>query len=350
MNRTRQTHSLQFAVTVLGFAMIGCPGTPWTQLPAQSSAPAMADSGGKTDVTKGSTPQDSGLQRHPLDFDSSQPDAHEEYLLGGGDDVIVSVAGRPELSGPHVIGPDGRITMPVIGTVDIGDKSRDDAAKAIDAALSKYYSGEMSSTVQVTKYGSNHILLLGAIEHPGVITFDQPPTLLEAITRGGSVLNADRTTQTARKCVIYRGDDKVMNVNLSERFDSRRALNDIRLRRNDIVYIPEDQESLVSVLGEVTHPGPVRLNGNSTLVTLLANAGGITEKAGNPTIQIVTPSTGKIQSVKFKDLLVPPGGSDIALHDGDIIYVPRSGIAKAGYFFQQISPIVGIGTIFAVSH
>ena len=48
----------------------------------------------------------------------------------------------------------------------------------------------MTSTVEVTKYGSNHILLLGAIEKPGVITFDQPPTLLEAITRGGAVLNS----------------------------------------------------------------------------------------------------------------------------------------------------------------
>jgi polysaccharide export outer membrane protein len=299
--------------------------------------------------TATSAPQDSGLQRHPLDLESSQPDPNEEYMLGGGDDVVVSVAGRPELSGPHVIGPDGRITMPVIGTVNIGEKTRDDASKAINAALATYYTGEMSSTVQVTKYGSNHVLLLGAIEHPGVLTFDQPPSLLEAVTRGGLVFNADRTTQTARKCVIYRGDDKVMNVNLSERFDSKRALNNVRLRRNDIIYFPEDQESLVSVLGEIVHPGPVRLSGNSTLITLISNAGGITEKAGNPLIQIITPSTGKVQTVKFKALLQPPSGSDISIHDGDIIYVPRSGLAQTGFFFQQISPIIGMGTIFSLS-
>jgi len=307
---------------------------------SQASSPA---------ASTGTTPQESGLQRHPLDFEASQPRPDDEYLLGGGDEIVVSVAGRPELSGAHLVGPDGRITMPVVGTVNVGEKSRDDAAKAIDAAISKDYSGEISSTVQVTKYGSNHILLLGAIEHPGVITFDQPPSLLEAVTRGGPVINADRTTQTARKCVIYRGDDKVMNVNLSERFDSKRALNDIRLRRNDIVYIPEDQESLISVLGEVMHPGPVRLNSNTTLTSLLANAGGITEKAGNPLIQIFTPSTGKVQTIKFQDLLRPPAGSDIALHDGDIVYVPRSGIAKTGFFFQQISPIIGIGTLFTLT-
>jgi polysaccharide biosynthesis/export protein len=350
MKRTPQIHLLQFAFMTLTLALIGYPVAPLGQLEAQSTIPTAVQPASQTGAQlTGSTPQESGLQRHPLDFDASQPKADEEYLLGGGDDVIVSVSGRPELSGAHVVGPDGRITMPVIGTVNIGEKSRDDAAKAIDSALSKYYSGDMSSTVQVTKYGSNHILLLGAIEHPGVIIFDQPPSLLEAITRGGAVINADKTTQTARKCIIYRGDDKVMNVNLSERFDSKRALNDVRLRRNDIVYIPEDQESLISVMGEVTKPGPVRLNGNSTVVTLLSNAGGITEKAGNPLIQIITPSTQKVQTIKFKDLLQPPNGSDIALHDGDIIYVPRSGLAKTGFFFQQISPIIGIGEIFTIA-
>ncbi len=294
--------------------------------------------------------QQPGLQRHPLDIGDSKPDPNEEYLIGAGDEILVSVAGRPELSGPHVVGPDGRITLPVVGSVVVGEKSRDDAAHSIDEAAGAYYSGKMSSTVQVTKYGSNHILLLGAIEHPGVITFDQPPSLLEAITRGGSLVNADRTTQMPKKCIVYRGDDQVMNVNLSDRFDSKRALNDIHLRRNDIIYVPENQESLISVLGEVTHPGPVRLTQKDTLVSLLAEAGGVTEKAGNPLIEIVEPSTGKIQRIKFKELLTLQGGSDIALHDGDIIFVPRSGLAKTGFFFQQISPIVSLGTLATIAN
>jgi polysaccharide export outer membrane protein len=260
------------------------------------------------------------------------------------------VSGRPELSGAHTVGPDGRITLPLVGTVLVGDKSRDDAAHAIDETLAKDYTGTITSTVQVTKYGSNHILLLGAIQNPGLITFDQPPTLLEAITRGGAVLNSDKSQQTVRKCIVYRGDSQVMNVNISDRLDGKRTLNDIRLRRNDIVYIPENQESLISVLGEVKTPGPVRLQQNSTLVSLLASAGGITEKAGNPTIKIVEPSTGKVQTIKFKDLITLQGGSDISLHDGDIVFVPRSGLSNVGYVMQQIAPIMGMATIFTLTH
>jgi hypothetical protein len=52
-----------------------------------------------------------------------------------------------------------------------------------------------------------------------------------------------------------------------------------------------------------------------------------------------------VQRVRFNDLLNPRKRNDIALHDGDLIVVPRSGLAKAGFFFQQLSPILGIGTI-----
>lgn len=319
---------------ILSFCFSYASRTAYAQSPTAPAVPAQ---------------ESAPFQRHPLDIENTQPDPHEEYTLGPGDTIMVDVAGRPELSGTQVVGPDGRITMPGVGSVLVGDKTRDDAAHAVDEALSKDYSGTITSTVQVTKYGSNHILLYGAIEKPGLIAFDQPPTLLEVITMGGHVLTPDKNMPTARRCVIYRGSSYVMNVNISDRFDGQRALNDIRLRRNDIVFIPEHQESVISVLGEVNKPGPVQLLPSSTLISLLANAGGPTEKAGsNPKITITEASTGRIQEISFKELLTLHGGSDVSLHDGDIVYVPRSGLAKAGFFMQQIAPITGLATAFAL--
>ena len=80
---------------------------------------------------------------------------------------------------------------------------------------------------------------------------------------------------------------------------------------------------------------------------MIATSGGLTQQASsNPEILIVEPSTGRRQQVKFKELLkVPGGGSDITLHDGDIVYVPRSGLASFGFFMQQISPVTSVGSI-----
>jgi polysaccharide biosynthesis/export protein len=318
-------------------AQTSSPSSP-SQTPLTPSTPAPASSFGNSYAD---------LQRRGVDIESSQPDPHEQYLLGGGDEINVTVTGRPELSGNHILGPDGRITLPMVGSVDLGDKSRDDAAVAIDDALGKYYSGKVFSTVQVTKYGSNHILLLGAVEHAGVIPFDQPPTLLEAITRGGSLSGSKGGTP--KRCIVFRGQNQVMNVNISDRLDGQKALNDIRLRRNDIVYIPANQESMISVLGEVTHPGPVELEPRATLASVLADSGGITPQAGNPEILIVEPSTGRRQQVKFKELLKLQGGADVTLHDGDIVYVPRSGLATVGFTLQQIAPLTQLGSIATIA-
>ena len=69
---------------------------------------------------------------------------------------------------------------------------------------------------------------------------------------------------------------------------------------------PACGERFVSVLGEVQHPGAVPLTNNSTLASVLAEAGGFTAKAGNkPHIQIVDPANGTSRIISFNDVLNP---------------------------------------------
>jgi polysaccharide export outer membrane protein len=287
------------------------------------------------------------LQQHPEDaLKALEPTGHEEYEVAGGDELAVTVAGRPELSGPQLVGPDGRITLPVVGSIDVGGLTRDAAAAAISKATSAYYT-DVSVTVQVNRYGSNHILLLGNVTHPGLLTFDQPPTLLEAITRGGAVAGGtdDKTSRFPSRCIIYRGSNQVVSVDLDDLLEAGKAFSDIRLRRNDVVFIPADQDRVVSVIGEVRNPGAITLTHSSTLIKLIAETGGLSPTAGSPTIMIVHPATGKTQYIAFKELLKPNGGTDISLNNGDIVFVPKSGLAKTGYFLQQIAPLASLATV-----
>jgi len=80
-----------------------------------------------------------------------EPGADEEYRLGKGDEITVSFAGRPEMLAKLVVGPDGRITLPLAGDVMMADRTRPEAAKAIEDALANYYTN-VSVQVTVTKY------------------------------------------------------------------------------------------------------------------------------------------------------------------------------------------------------
>jgi polysaccharide export outer membrane protein len=280
-----------------------------------------------------------------------EPPADEEYTLGRGDEITIDFSGRPESQAKLVIGPDGRISLPVAGEVMIAGLTRTGSATAVEAALAPYYSN-VSAQVTVTRYTANRVLVLGAVDHPGSYSFESTPTLLEALTRGGlPKTGPNNIPDVPDECAIYRGSNQVMRVELRKLVESGNPLADLRLRRDDVVYVPNMTDHFVSVLGEVAHPGPVQLSHASTLASVLASAGGTTDKAGlKPRIQIIDPSTGKSRVLSMNDVLNPLKSSEITLKPGQIIYVPRSGWNKATYFMERLAPLTELTTLLVLDN
>jgi polysaccharide export outer membrane protein len=293
-----------------------------------------------------------------------EPAANEEYTLGPGDEISLDFPGRPELSGKRIVGPDGRITLSLVGSLAVADNNREEVAKLVVDALSPYYK-ELSVTVNVDKYGSNRVIVLGSVQHPGVLYFDTMPTLLDVIARSGLLATAGTGPSAAAptgpstsasnhdaipaRCAIYRGNDQVVWVDLRQMLQSGNSMADMRLRRNDIVYVPAQQEVFVSVLGGgITHAGAIPLTSESTLASVLAQAGGLTEGAA-ANIQVIQPSIGRTVTIPFKTLLTLTGTDEVKLQPGDVIFVPKSGFYKSTYVIQRLSPIASIGALVALA-
>ena len=284
-----------------------------------------------------------------------EPAADEEYSLGAGDEISLDFPGHPELSGKKVVGPDGRITLSLVGPINVADKNRNEVATLVVSSLSTYYKN-LTVTVNVDKYGSNRVIILGSVQHPGVLYFDNTPTLLDVIARGGLLANAGTGPSNGpgvhdgipERCAIYRGNDQVVWVDLKQLLQSGNSMADLRLRRNDIVFVPAQQEVFVSVLGSVMHAGAIPLTAQSTLASVLAEAGGLAEGA-SANIQVIQPSTGKTLTIPFKSLLTVKGTDEVKLHAGDVVFVPQSGFFKTMYVIQRLSPVASVGAIAAVA-
>jgi polysaccharide biosynthesis/export protein len=320
---------------------------PWrAEAQAAATAPMVSDPGRSVQVAREVPPD--GSQNPTLKLSGAEalrrfePAADEEYTLGAGDEISIQYPGRPELATTGTIGPDGRITLPLAGPIVLTGLTREGASQKITAALLAYYT-DISATVEVVKYGSNHVTLLGNVKNPGQMNFDQTPTLLEVLSRGGFEARPDGTLPD--QCVIYRGD-LVLWVDLQDLLSTGSPLADLRLRRNDLVFVPVTSKT-VTIVGQVQHPGEVVLRGDSTMISILGEAGGMTDAAGNnPEIQIVHRSNGgRTQYIHLKDLLQPTGGIEVSLHPGDVIYVPKSGMAKVGFVLQQVSPALTLGSL-----
>ncbi len=335
----RRTHVA--GLLPLIFAVLAAAQTPATQdLPhpgqdnaTQASVPA-ADANGPV------------LKPNPLEtLRNFEPSPDEAYRLGKGDEIKVDIAGRPDLASVLVIGPDGCVTLPLAGDIKLNGMTRPEASKTIETALSHYYDN-LAVQVTVTKYTSNRVLVLGAVATPGEVTFEGTPTLLEALTRSGLVTGPNKVGVIPERCAIYRGSDQVVWVQLRELIQSGNTLADLRLRRDDVIYVPSLTEQFVSVLGEVNHPGAVPVTSESTLASVLADAGGLTDQAGNNAhIQIVDTATGNSRVLTFKDVLNPAKSREVTLKPGEIIFVPKTGFARATYVMQRLNPMFQLSSL-----
>ena len=274
----------------------------------------------------------------------------EEYRLGAGDQVSIMVAGHSEATGKQTVGPDGIVTLPYAGAVNVADLTRADAAKAIAKALSLYYENP-SVVVGVDVYSSNNLIVLGAVEHPGTMALDAPTTLLTVIARAGSPTQASpivmgKPALIPDRVAVFRGTQNVMWIDFKRALENADPRLQLHLRKNDVVYVPSPDERCVSVFGEVVHPGLVELQDGSTLIQLIAEAGGIAaDRSGRyPKIQIIHGATGSIQVVDYEDIL-QSRKIDVRLQSGDIIYVPQSKFERLAVTFQKISPLISIATV-----
>ncbi len=285
---------------------------------------------------------------------SFEPGAAEEYTMDDGDEIHIDVSGRPELSGNYVLGPDGRITLPSVGTIKLSGLTRGQAADAVKAAMDPFYK-DPYVTVGVVHYLSNHILLLGNVKNPGMQSFDDTPSLLEVLSRAGigsetgvvTTLAGNYSTMPDR-AYIYRGSQEVAVVDVKKLL-SGGSMSDLRLRRGDVVMVPVENQ-LISVLGAVKNPGAIRYAADSSMQVLLSQAGGLAEQAGsNPLIQVVNVASGTTQEFRFNQLLDPRHGNDISLHPGDVIFVPSSGFAKFAYVVDKLNPITTVISFVALA-
>jgi len=307
---------------LLFFLLTGC--SSWESMPKETPAAAKA-----FEVPDRTTTYSSNDV-----VQAFKSDVETEYRVWDGDLIQVDVLGRPELSGPHTIGPDGQITLPVSGVLLVRNLTRQDAALTITQALSRYYK-DIFTTVRVEKYTSNRVIVLGRVEHPGALQFEYPPLLLEILAKAGG-LPLLRPEQVLTRCAIIRGE-KILWIDVKRLLTGDMSLN-VQLARNDTVYIPDSTDTSVFVLGAVIKPGVYRLTPQMSFMDALSQSGGPTADASLSALHLVRPARQAHLIIDMYDVLHPDPNLNVSMEEGDIIYVARSWESKLGYIMQKINP------------
>jgi polysaccharide biosynthesis/export protein len=280
----------------------------------------------------------------------------QEYIIGEGDLLRVTVYDHPDLTTEARVSADGKISFPLIGEVVVNDMTVANAEKAAEILLADGYIIKPQVHIFITEYKSKKVTVLGEVGKPGIVVLRGASTLMEVISDAGGITpNAGDTIVITRK-IIKATAERQMLRSLSDRndknarekdavnaiaktlagkndgnenkekddlnviVDTKRLFEDgdvtanVPVQAGDSIYVPK--ASFVYVNGEVKNPAAYKITKGLTVLKAITLAGGFTIKASEGRTKIIRKTdNGEIKiKAKFDDLVMPD----------DIIMVPES--------------------------
>jgi polysaccharide export outer membrane protein len=246
------------------------------------------------------------------------PGTASDAPIGPRDQIEVKVFQDPNLNTRMTVTDDGRITIPLIGKVDVSGLTPSEVEQKVKALLEAKYINKADVTVIVVEAGSKPISVIGAVTHPGRIGITGNITLIQAITQAGGLANGyGRTLHVLRTSA--NGLTEQIGIDIDDLMINGNPDLNLPLRPNDVINVPIDASINIYVLGEVMHPGSVqfRRSQTPTLLQVLSSAGGPTDRASKEVVlKRVVAGAEKTFRYNFSKI-IDGRQNDVVLMDGD---------------------------------
>src|SRR3989441_4556186 len=114
---------------------------------------------------------------------SGQAEVPKHVILASGDVVKLTFSSAPELNQSQKVRADGKLSLPLVGEVDASGKT----VGQLQSELIQLYKSQLK-TPEVTvslETSLTTVVVSGAVNHPGKLTFERPTTVLQAIMEAG---------------------------------------------------------------------------------------------------------------------------------------------------------------------
>lgn len=273
-----------------------------------------------------------------------QSQVPSELLIGSGDLLQITVEGAPEYMREVRVSREGRITLPMIGSVTVGGLS---VSQAQDLIASRLREGKYFRDPQVNvfakEYATQGISVFGEVTKPGIYPLLGTHTLFDAISAAGGV-----TPKAGKKVMIMRrGETEAQVVEMPIRASDWSQSN-VEVRPGDTVMVTK--AGIVYVVGDVKLPGGfVMENAKMTVLQAVALAQGTNATASlGKTKLIRKTSTGQQETPVALNKIYSAQSPDISLEAEDILFIPSSK-TKTG-FRRGLDTILATASGMAIYH
>jgi polysaccharide export outer membrane protein len=233
-------------------------------------------------------------------------EARQGYQIGQGDILKIAVWSQPELSGEFTVDVAGGITMPLIGAVKAQGQTIAQVEQAIRERLADGYLINPQVTIDVAQFKSQRVFVVGEVKAPGVVPLSGALSLVEALTRVGSL-----TEFAGGDLVVIRPPDgkevtgpvlsgdpgakEILRVDIQQ-LQSRGPTSNIDLRDGDTVVVPRAE--MIFVNGQVNAPGRYTYERDMTILMAISKANGVNDLGSTKRVKIIRIVDGKRTELK----------------------------------------------------
>ena len=252
----------------------------------------------------------------------------QEYTIGPGDVLKITVWGHDDLSREYPVTLNGRVPFPLIGSVDAAGRTTTELATQLRDLLEKDYLVNPQVIVAVKEYLSKKVHVMGEAEKPGLFFLTGPTTLLEMLSRAGGISkNAGKDLVLVRAEQVTADGRKIGSGSSILRLDLRKiqagdVKENIVLEDGDMMFVPKAQAFFV--LGEVTKAGTFPLDKETSVLEGVTLAGGFSNSAAPSAVKLLRRGPDGKQDTIALDLSgAVPRDKHFRLEDGDTVLVPK---------------------------
>ena len=288
--------------------------------------------------TTGSTPNPSSDLNERLRAMSGAVRFSQDYLLGPGDIIEVTVFEVKELEKKElVLNAQGLISLPFIGEVPLMGLTAREAEVKIGARYESTVMKNPQVSVSVKEYRSQFISILGAVFKPGIYQLNRRAFLVDALAMAGGLL----AEKADSKALIHRAGaaaseeikesstgGETLEIDLGQLLEKGDIRLNVPIYAGDVISVPERVESFFYVLGDVNKGGAFEIKKGEriTLSKALASAGGLmpTAKKKKTAILRSNPDGTTRQIPVDADKLLKGQIADMELAENDVVFVPGS--------------------------
>ncbi len=177
-------------------------------------------------------PAPDGQNPLPLEHRPDNPD----YYVGAGDVLLVSVWKDETLTRQLTVLPDGTISFPLIGQLNVNGLSLNQMSDLVKARLSRYVP-DATLSIQVIQANSQVVYVIGKVTRPGRFELAGDMNILQALAVAGGPNPFAKSNQV--KLFRYtRQDTLVFPFNYDEVVDGEHLEQNVKLERGDIIVVP----------------------------------------------------------------------------------------------------------------